>query len=76
MFTTLLLLSIGFIGFAFIGFAITILFKKNGEFPETSISKNKGLRKRKIYCIKTEQKIIDKNFKEYDRNGSSCCSSF
>ncbi len=60
MFIKILLLSIGILAIAFIGFSINILFKKNGRFPEGSVGKNKVLRKKKIYCIKTEQKIIDK----------------
>lgn len=70
-----MLLSLGFVGIAFVGFAIGILLKKDGSFPETSISKNKELRKRKIYCIKTEQKIIDNQLKGLTNAGESCCNS-
>jgi hypothetical protein len=71
-----IILSVVLISIAFVGFAISILVKRNGAFPETSISKNKELRKRKIYCIKTEQKIIDKEITTYDCQGSSCCNSW
>jgi len=73
MFLTVLLLSIGFIGVAFIGFAISILVKKNGQFPETSVGKNKALRAKKVYCIKTEQKIIDKQIKAGESTACSSC---
>ena len=63
MFLQLLLISIVFLGIAFAGFAVKMFFSKSGEFPETRVGHNKALRKKKIYCIKTEQKIIDKNIK-------------
>jgi hypothetical protein len=72
---TYMLLSLGLVAIAFVGFAIAILVKKNGSFPETSISKNKELRKRKIYCIKTEQKMIDNQMKGLTKAGESCCNS-
>jgi hypothetical protein len=71
-----IILSVSLVAIAFIGFAISVLIKKNGTFPETSISKNKELRKRKIYCIKTEQKMIDKEIINLDCDGDSCCSAF
>ena len=72
MFFTLLLLSTGFIAIAVFGFSINILFKENGRFPDSGISKNKELRKRKIYCIKTEQKMIDNQLKGIKTFDSSC----
>ena len=73
---TLFLLSIVFVGIALIGLSVNMLVKKNGKFPETSISKNKELRKRKIYCMKTEQKLIDNLSDDLDCDGGSCCSSW
>lgn len=73
MFLKILLLSIGLVAIAFVGFAINILLKKNGKFPETSVGKNKALRNKKVYCIKTEQKLIDKKIKaDNDTICSSC----
>lgn len=72
MFIKIFLLSIALVTVAFVGFAINILIKKNGKFPETSIGKNKALRKKKIYCYKTEQKIIDKEIKK--GNAPPVCS--
>ncbi len=66
------LLAIGLVSIAFVGFAVNIIFKKNGSFPETSIGKNKALRKKKIFCYKTEQKIIDKEIK--NGNNPPICS--
>jgi len=74
MFLKLLLISVVFLGIAFFGFAVKIIFSKKAEFPETRIGHNKELRKRKIYCVKTEQKIIDKNIKKLNNQGSACSS--
>ena len=70
----LLLITVPIIAFAFVGLAIKILFKKDGEFPQTRVGHNKGLRKKKIYCYNTQQKIIDKNYKSTRKSGniSSC----
>jgi len=68
----LLVITIPILAIAFAGFAIKILFKKNGQFPETRVGHNKNLRKKKIYCIKTEQKIIDNKIKKTKQGGVSC----
>jgi hypothetical protein len=51
----LLLFAVGLLGFAFLGFALQILIKKNGKFPETSISKNMALREKGITCVKHDE---------------------
>ena len=60
MFIKVLLLSIVLMTIAMLAFAIQILLKKNGVFSSISIGKSKEMKKRKIYCVKAEQKIIDK----------------
>ncbi|MEN8122131.1 MAG: hypothetical protein ABFS35_17425 [Bacteroidota bacterium] len=75
MFLQVLLISIIFIGVAFVGFAVKVIFSKSGEFPETMVGHNKALRKRKIYCIKTQQKIIDKQIKKLKQSESPSCNS-
>jgi hypothetical protein len=55
-----------------LAFGINILFKKNGHFPEGSVGKNKALREKKIYCMKTEQKLIDKQIKAGKDSVCSC----
>ncbi len=54
-FLIVLLLAIGLVGIAFLGFALNILIKKKGAFPETSISKNKAMQERGISCVKHEE---------------------
>lgn len=72
MFIKLLLLSVGMVAIAFIGFGINVLFKKNGRFPDGSVGKVKALRDKKVYCMKTEQKIIDQQIIEGKDTICSC----
>ncbi len=60
MFLKLLLLSIVLIAIAFLGLGIQIFFSKKKKFPETKVGHNKDMREKKIYCYKTQQKMIDK----------------
>lgn len=60
MFVTIFLLTLALVGIAFLGFSLKLLLHKDGKFPETRVGHNKEMRKRKIYCVKTQQKIIDK----------------
>ena len=64
MFLTIFIFSLILIAIALIGLGIQVFFSKKKEFPETRIGHNKTLRKKKIYCIKTEQVIVDKNYKQ------------
>ncbi len=50
-------LSVIFLGIAFGAMALRILFKKDGKFPEHRVGHNREMRKRKIYCVKTQDKI-------------------
>ncbi len=75
MFLQLLLISVLFLGVAFAGFAVKMIFIKSGEFPETRVGHSKALRKKKIYCIKTEQKIIDNKIKKLKQGEGPACSS-
>ena len=57
MILKVLLLSIVIVGIAFVGFAITILIKKNGKFPELHIGRNEGLKKHGVACATTQDKM-------------------
>lgn len=54
---TVLLLTIALLAIGFVGFAITILIKKNGKFPELHIGKNKHLQERGIGCATSQDKM-------------------
>ncbi len=74
MFITIFLLSLSIVAISVLVMGIKILFSKKGQFPDSSVSGNKALRRKKIYCIKTEQVIIDKNYKRKDGGGEITCS--
>ncbi|WP_421918258.1 hypothetical protein [Marinifilum sp.] len=57
MIVKVLLLTIIILVIAFIGFAISILIKKNGRFPELHIGRNEELKKRGINCATSQHKI-------------------
>jgi hypothetical protein len=52
-----LLLSVLLMGIVFTLFAIRILIKKGGKFPNLHIGGNKELSKRGIFCATTQDKL-------------------
>jgi len=66
MLTTLLVSVIILFACVFL-LAIKVIFKKDGSFPNTHIDGNSALRKKGIYCAKTQhlQEIRKRNL--YDR---------
>ena len=64
MFLTIFILSIILVGIALIGLGIQTFFSKRKAFPETRVGHNKTLRKRNIYCMKTQQVVLDKDYKK------------
>ena len=57
MILKLIIISIVLLGIGFIGFAITILVKRNGKFPETHIGNMEFLKKEGISCATSQDKI-------------------
>lgn len=57
MIIKLILVSVVLLGIGFIGFAITILIKKNGQFPETHIGKTEFLKKEGVSCATSQDKM-------------------
>jgi len=53
----LILVSVVLLALGFIGFAITILIKKNGQFPETHIGKTDFLKKEGVTCATSQDKL-------------------
>ena len=54
-FSLLLVAAIILMGMIFAGLSISILIKKNGRFPVTSIGSNKEMQKRGITCAKHDE---------------------
>ena len=44
-----------FVGLCVFGLCFNIIFRKNGQFPETEISSNKEMRKLGIRCAKEDE---------------------
>ena len=55
-----LIITAVLLALAFLGLGISVLFKKGGKFPEHRVGHNKEMRKRKVDCIKTQDKIEQK----------------
>ena len=55
MFLKLLLPAILIIALALVFLGIRMLIRKNGNFPETEIGRNKEMRKLGIQCAKAEE---------------------
>ncbi len=72
MFLTIFILSIGLIGIALVGLGVQTFFSKKKAFPETNVGHNKALRKRKIYCVKTQQAVLDKGYKQKSWTKPTC----
>ena len=72
MFLTIFILSLALIGIALIGLGIQTFFSKKKAFPETRVGHNKVLRKKKIYCFKTQQAVIDKDYKQKSSINTTC----
>lgn len=52
-----ILLAIALMALVMVGLGFTILFKKGGKFPNTHVSGNKYLKKNKVYCSQTQDKL-------------------
>ncbi len=55
MFIEILLLVIGLMAIVFIALGFNIFFRKNKKFPQSSIGKNKDMRKLGLSCAKHEE---------------------
>ena len=57
MILKLIIISVVLLGIGFIGFAISILVKKNGQFPETHIGNTEFLKKEGVSCATSQDKL-------------------
>ena len=59
------------VGISVIGLCFNIIFRKNGQFPETEISNNKEMKKLGIRCAKEEELRI---WSKKNGKAHPCCS--
>lgn len=62
MLINIILLSAGLLFIALLGMSVGILFRKDHKFPEHRVGHNKAMRKKKIYCAKTQDAVERKNY--------------
>ena len=70
-----ILVAIAVMALCVFGMCFNIIFRKNGQFPETEISRNKELRKRGIRCAKEEEmKLWGRTDRKRPTCNESSCS--
>ena len=65
------LAALVFIGIGVLGMCFNIIFRKDGEFPETEVSKNKNMKKLGIKCMH-ELEEEDRRRDAASKNGGIC----
>jgi len=60
MLLKLVFISSILIGLVMLGLGVQVFFSKRKKFPSTKIGHNKEMKKRKIYCPQTQDKIAQK----------------
>jgi hypothetical protein len=77
MFLPMLFIVTILMSLVILGLGVQTFFSNKKKFPNTHIGHNKEMRKRGIYCSKTQQKMIDKGIlkgQNFDASAYSCCS--
>ncbi len=67
MFWTIFILSLILVGLAVLALSIKIILFPDKGFPQYRLGENPEMRKRKIFCPRTLQKLIDKD--KFDCSG-------
>jgi len=65
MLIKIILISSVLLSFVFLGLGVQVFFSKKKRFPQTQIGHNQEMKKRKIPCPQTQDKIIQKNKKPW-----------
>ena len=54
----LIIVSVFVVGLCVFGLCFNIIFRKNGQFPDSEVGHNKELRKRGVICMREEDERI------------------
>lgn len=65
MLLKVILISSILLGFVIMGLGVQLFFSKKKRFPQTQIGHNHEMKKRKITCPQTQDKISQKNKKPW-----------
>ncbi len=68
----LILLSAVVVGVCVFALSISVIFKKDGKFPDKEISHNKPLVKKGLMCARAEEKILWNKNKNKKRTQVEC----
>jgi hypothetical protein len=68
-----IILAIVLVGFCVLALAVRIIVKKNGQFPETGVGKNRNMRKLGIRCTKQDEIIRWRQMKGETVNPDELC---
>ena len=65
------------LGLCIVGLGIQIFWGKKKRFPQYEVGENEEMQKRGIYCMRTQQRIIDKELiKKRLEGGCDGCAYF
>ncbi len=67
-----LLAAILFIGLCVLGMCFNIIFRKNGQFPQTEIGDNENMKKMGIKCMKEQEAELFNDGDCGSSDNSSC----
>lgn len=62
MYITIFIIVLILTGLSLIGLGISILIKKNGQFPDTHIGHNQAMKDRGICCANTTDRMDRENY--------------
>jgi hypothetical protein len=71
MFVTILIASLVIVALAFVGLGFNIIFRKNGQFPDTEVGSNPHMKKMGITCAKQDEV---KSYRELQGKGKKADS--
>jgi hypothetical protein len=74
MFIELLLLVLGILSIAILAMGINVFFRKNKNFPQSSIGGNKEMRKLGLKCAKHEEIKCRRDIERREDVNTSCSS--
>lgn len=64
------------IGIGVIGMCFNIIFRKNGQFPQTDVGSNENMRKLGIRCMREEDEERFSGKKSKKGSGEDCSGTF
>lgn len=70
-----LLAAVLFLGICIFGMCFNIIFRKDGKFPETEVSKNENMRRLGVKCMHEQEKELFGTERQRQRS-KSCTGTY